>query len=61
MPKHRTEYYQKSFHHSALKDWNNTPIYIRELPTLSTSEKRLKTDVKSKTQNKHEPLEEYIK
>ena len=25
---------KKSFHYSALKDWNDTPIKIRELPTL---------------------------
>ena len=36
IPKHRTEHYKKSFHYSALKDWNNTPFDIRELPTINT-------------------------
>ena len=35
-PKHRTEHYKKSFHYSALKEWNNTPRDVRELPTINT-------------------------
>ena len=49
IPKHRTEHYIKSFHYSALKDWNNTPFDIRELPTINTFKRQLKVYMKSKT------------
>ena len=49
IPKHRTEHYKKSFHCSVLKDWNNTPINKRELPTINTLKKQLKLYMKSKT------------
>ena len=49
IPKHRTEHYKKSFHYSALKDWNNTPFDIRELPTINTFKRQLKVYMKSKT------------
>ena len=37
IPKHRPERHKKSFHYSALKEWNNTPRGIRELPTIILS------------------------
>ena len=40
---------KKSFHYSALKDWNNTPFDIRELPTINTFKRQLKVYMKSKT------------
>ena len=46
---HRTERYKKSFHYSALKEWNNTPRDIRELPTINTFKRQLKVYMKSKT------------
>ena len=49
IPKHRTERYKKSFHYSALKEWNNTPRDIRELPTVNTFKRQLKVYMKSKT------------
>ena len=49
IPKHRTERYKKSFHYSALKEWNNTPRDIRELPTINTFKRQLKVYMKSKT------------
>ena len=49
IPKHRTERYKKSFHYSALKEWNNTPKDIRELPTINTFKRQLKVYLKSKT------------
>ena len=49
IPKHRTEHYKKSFHYSALKDWNNTPIDICELPTTNTFKRQLKLCMTSKT------------
>ena len=42
IPKHRTERYDKSFHYSALKEWNNTPRDMRELPTINTFKRQLK-------------------
>ena len=47
--KHRTERYEKSFHYSALKEWNNTPRDTRELPTTNTFKRQLKLYMKSKT------------
>ena len=32
IPKHVYEFYKRSFHRSAIEDWNNLPIDIRELP-----------------------------
>ena len=49
----------KSFHYSALKDWNNTPNDIRELLTINTFKRQLKLFMKSKT-NKHDPLEDQL-
>ena len=49
IPKHRTECYDKSFHYSALNEWNNTPRDIRELPTINTFKRQLKLYMKSKT------------
>ena len=49
IPKHRTERYKKSFHYSALKEWNNKPKDIRELPKINTFKRQLKMYMKSKT------------
>ena len=49
IPKRRTEHYKKSFHYSALKEWNNTLRDIRELPTINTFKRQLKLYMKSKT------------
>ena len=35
IPRNNLEYVKKGFHYSALKAWNEIPICIRELPTLS--------------------------
>ena len=49
IPKHRTERYKKSFHYSALKEWNNTLREIHELPPTNTFKRQLKLYMKSKT------------
>ena len=49
IPKHRTERYIKSFHYSALSEWNNTPKDLRELPTINAFKRQLKMYMKSKT------------
>ena len=49
IPKHMTERYTKNFHYSALKEWNNTPRDISELPTINTFKRQLKLYMKSKT------------
>ena len=49
MPMYRGERHKMSFHYSALKDWNNSAINIRELPILNTFKRQLKTYLKSKT------------
>ena len=49
IPKYRTEHSKKGFHYPALKDWNNMPMYIRELPTINTFKRQLKLYIKSKT------------
>ena len=58
-PKHRTDSYKTSFHYSALKNGNNMPINIRELPTIQPSEA---TEIVHEEQdmNKHNPLEEQL-
>ena len=43
IPKNNLEYVKKGFHYSALKAWNEIPINIRELPTLSKFKKQLKS------------------
>ena len=48
IPKHRTERYKKSFHYSALKEWNNTPRDLHELPTINTFKRQLKLYLKNK-------------
>ena len=49
VPKHRTEYYEKSFHYSVLLDWNDMPINLHELPTINTFRRHLRLYMKSKT------------
>ena len=49
IPKHRTERYKKNSHYSAFKECNNTPRYVRELPTINTFKRQLKVYMKSKT------------
>ena len=43
IPRNNLEYVKKGFHYSALKAWNEIPINIRELPTLSKFKKQLKS------------------
>ena len=43
IPRNNLEYVKKGFHYSALKAWNDIPINIRELPTLSRFKKQLKS------------------
>ena len=43
IPRNNLEYVKKDFHYSALKAWNDIPINIRELPTLSKFKKQLKS------------------
>ena len=43
IPRNNLEYVKKGFHYSALKAWNDIPINIRELPTLSKFKKQLKS------------------
>ena len=43
IPRNNLEYVKKGFHYSALKAWNEIPIDIRELPTLSKFKKQLKS------------------
>ena len=47
IPKNNLEYTKKGFHYSALKAWNDIPINIRELPTISGFKKQLKDYFKS--------------
>ena len=47
IPRNNLEYVKKGFHYSALKAWNDIPIGIRELPTLSRFKKQLKCYFKS--------------
>ena len=46
IPRSRTEFFKKSFHYASLKVWNETPLTIRELPTLNRFKQRLKTHLK---------------
>ena len=46
IPRSRTEFFKKSFHYASLKVWNETPLTIRELPTLTRFKQRLKTHSK---------------
>ena len=43
IPRNNLEYVKKGFHYLALKAWNEIPIDIRELPTLSKFKKQLKS------------------
>ena len=43
IPRNNLEFVEKSFDFSALKAWNDIPINIRELPTLSKFKKQLKS------------------
>ena len=47
IPRNNLEYVKKGFHYSALKAWNDIPIDIRELPTLSRFKQQLKCYFKS--------------
>ena len=47
IPRNNLEYVKKGFHYSALKAWNDIPIGIRELPTLSRFKNQLKFYFKS--------------
>ena len=46
IPRSRTEIFKKSFNYASLKVWNETPLTIRELPTLNRCKQRLKTHLK---------------
>lgn len=47
IPRLNTEYAKKSYYYSAMKVWNNIPVDIRELPTISRFKKELKEYLKS--------------
>ena len=47
IPRYKTEFDKKSFPYATLKDWNDTPAKIRELPTLDRFKKQLKTHLQS--------------
>ena len=42
IPRLNTEHAKKSYYYSALKDWNDVPIDIRELPTVGSFKNKLK-------------------
>ena len=42
IPRLNTEHAKKSYYYSALKDWNDVPIDIRELPTVGSFKNNLK-------------------
>ena len=46
IPRYRIEFAKKGFHYSALKAWNDIPVELRELPTLNSFRKQLKTYLK---------------
>ena len=46
IPRYRTEFAKKGFHYSALKACNDTPAELRELQTLNSIKKQLKTYLK---------------
>ena len=43
IPKYKLEHSKKRFFYTALKGWNQIPMNIRELPTLSQYKKLLKS------------------
>ena len=51
IPRNNLEYVKKGFHYSALKAWNDIPIGIGELPTLSRF-KNQKSNVISRAERK---------
>ena len=46
IPRLNTEHAKKSYYYSALKDWNDVPIDIRELPTVGSFKNKLKHSLK---------------
>ena len=46
-PMHRIEHYKKSFPIQPVKDWNTTPINVRELRSLNTHKRQLKMYLKN--------------
>ena len=42
-----TEHAKKSYRYSAIKVWNEIPVAVRELPTISRFKKELKEYLKS--------------
>ena len=47
IPRLNSEYAKKSYRYSAVKVWNEIPVAIRELPTISRFKKDLKEYLKS--------------
>ena len=48
IPKLKTELMRKSFQYSAVKNWNDIPVDIRETPSLNRFKKQLKVHFKSR-------------
>ena len=51
IPRLNTEHAKKSYRYSAIKVWNEIPVAVRELPTISLFKKRTKGVLEELTEN----------